>query len=48
MALAAGAKVPPFEIFRGDGDPVGGDELWAEGPKLVLFFPFAFSGVTDG
>jgi peroxiredoxin len=48
VALASGDRVPEFTVLRDDEDPVSSSELWAHGPKVVLFFPFAFSGVTDG
>ena len=48
MALARGDRVPEFTVRRSDETPVSSSELWDDGQKLVLFFPFAFSGITDG
>jgi peroxiredoxin len=39
-----GEKVEPFRVVRGVGDVVTSDELLAEGPLVIHFFPFAFTG----
>ncbi len=39
-----GDKVEPFRLVRGVGDVVTSDELLAEGPLVIHFFPFAFTG----
>lgn len=48
MAIAPGSRVPGFEVLDAAEEPVSSADLWAGGPKVVLFFPFAFSGITDG
>lgn len=39
-----GTKVEPFRLVRAVGEVVTSDELIAEGPLVVHFFPFAFTG----
>jgi peroxiredoxin len=39
-----GSKVPSFSLIRATRDVVSSDELFAEGPTVVHFFPFAFTG----
>jgi peroxiredoxin len=44
-----GSKVEPFRLVRAVGEVVTSDELMADGPLVVHFFPFAFTGsVTAG
>jgi len=44
-----GRKVDPVRLVRAVGEVVTSDELIAEGPLVVHFFPFAFTGsVTAG
>jgi len=39
-----GSKVEPFRVVRKVGEVVTSDELVAEGPVVLHFFPFAFTG----
>ncbi len=39
-----GSKVEPFRLVRAVGEVVTSDELIVEGPLVVHFFPFAFTG----
>ena len=39
-----GSKVDPFRVVRKVGEVVTSDELVAEGPVVLHFFPFAFTG----
>lgn len=49
MPLAEGAPVPNFSVLRGPtGDPVTGQELWADGPVAFHFYVFDFSGGGQG
>jgi mycoredoxin-dependent peroxiredoxin len=41
---AVGSKVEPFRLVRAVGEVVTSDELLAEGPLVLHFFPFAFTG----
>ena len=46
--LAVGDRVPEFSVFRAFKDPVGSRELFAEGPTVVHFYIFDFSGSPEG
>jgi hypothetical protein len=48
VSLEAGDRVPEFSVFRGFKDPIGSRELLAEGPTLVHFYVFDFSGSPEG
>ena len=39
-----GSKVEPFRLVRAVGELVTSDELLADGPLVLHFFPFAFTG----
>jgi glutaredoxin-dependent peroxiredoxin len=47
VPAAVGEKVPPFTLVRAVGDTVSSDELFAAGPTLIHFFPFAFTGSVE-
>jgi hypothetical protein len=44
MPLVPGDTVPPLVVFRTIGEPVFNSELFRDGPTLLHFFPFAFTG----
>lgn len=44
MAPAVGSKVPAFRLIRAHQDVVESGELFAAGPTVIHFFPFAFTG----
>ena len=46
--LAVGDRVPEFSVFRAFKDPVGSRELFTEGPTVVHFYIFDFSGSPEG
>lgn len=43
-----GDRVTEFSVFRAFKDPVGSAELFADGPTLVHFYVFDFSGSPEG
>jgi glutaredoxin-dependent peroxiredoxin len=47
VPAAVGEKVAPFRLVRAVGDTVSSDELFAAGPTLIHFFPFAFTGSVE-
>ncbi len=48
MALQVGEKVPEFRIIRGPGDAVSSSELFADGPTVLHFYVFDFTGSPEG
>jgi len=48
VTLVVGDRVPEFGVFRAFKDPVEGRELFADGPTLVHFYVFDFSGSPEG
>jgi hypothetical protein len=44
----AGDRVPDFSVFRAFKDPVESAELFADGPTLVHFYVFDFTGSPEG
>ena len=47
MVLRLGQKVPEFALPDADQKMVSLTELTKQGPVILAFFPFAFSGVCD-
>lgn len=47
MVLRIGHKVPDFSLFDSDGKERRLAELTQKGSLIMVFFPFAFSGVCD-
>lgn len=47
VVLRIGQKVPDFSLPDTDNRTVSLDELVQQGPVVIAFFPFAFSGVCD-
>jgi len=48
VAIPDGASAPEFRLSDQYGGQLSLAELCAEGPVLLVFFPFAFSGVCSG
>jgi peroxiredoxin len=48
MAIAAGLAAPDFELRDQHGTPVWLSELRGSHDVVIVFFPFAFSGVCSG
>ena len=48
MALRPGDPAPDFTLPDTHGTPVHLADLFADGPVLVVFYPFAFSGICTG
>ncbi|ACZ31148.1 alkyl hydroperoxide reductase/ Thiol specific antioxidant/ Mal allergen [Xylanimonas cellulosilytica DSM 15894] len=48
MALQPGEPAPDFTLQDTHGTPVHLADLLADGPVLLVFFPFAFSGICTG
>lgn len=48
MALEVGSKAPEFTLKDQNGQPVSLSSLRAERSVLVVFYPFAFSGICSG
>ena len=46
--LTVGAVAPDFSLTDQIGSVVRLSEAWAERPVLLVFFPFAFSGICTG
>lgn len=48
MALEVGSQAPDFSLKNQDGETVTLSELRGEQAVLVVFYPFAFSGICTG
>jgi mycoredoxin-dependent peroxiredoxin len=48
MPLEVGSKAPDFTLKDQNNQPVTLSELYAERNVLVVFYPFAFSGICTG
>ncbi|ODU02803.1 MAG: peroxiredoxin [Pseudonocardia sp. SCN 72-86] len=48
MALAVGSQAPDFTLKSGNGDEVTLSSFRGDKAVLVVFYPFAFSGVCTG
>jgi peroxiredoxin len=48
MTLNPGDTAPDFTLNNTHGTPVRLADALAEGPVLVVFYPFAFSGICTG
>lgn len=48
MPIRAGDQAPDFTLPSHRGDAVRLSDAWREGPIVLVFFPFAFSGRCQG
>ncbi len=48
MALEVGSKAPEFTLKDQNGQPVSLSALHADRNVLIVFYPFAFSGICTG
>lgn len=48
MAIETGDQAPDFTLPRAGGGTVSLSDAWNEGPVVLVFFPFAFSGRCQG
>lgn len=48
MDLRPGDKIPEFTVWRAFKEPVTAAELFADGPTLVQFYIFDFTGSPEG
>ncbi|MEV7026042.1 peroxiredoxin [Kitasatospora sp. NPDC093558] len=48
MAIAAGTEAPDFELRTQHGEPVRLSDLRGRRNVLLVFYPFAFTGVCTG
>jgi hypothetical protein len=49
MPLAPGDRVPDFAVLEGHAEPVTAEEIFAQGPTVVLFHVFDWGGdETEG
>ena len=48
MTIEIGDLAPDFTLNNQHGEPITLSELVTDGPVVVVFFPFAFTGVCTG
>jgi peroxiredoxin len=48
MAIEIGQQAPDAELKNRDNEVVRLSELWSDKPMLLVFYPFAFSGICEG
>ena len=48
MSLAIGQTAPDFSVPDQDGTPVSLEETLEQGPVVLVFYPFTFTGVCEG
>ncbi|HLP23020.1 MAG TPA: peroxiredoxin [Microbacteriaceae bacterium] len=48
MVIAVGSKAPEFTLVSAHGEEVTLSDALTRGPVVLVFFPFAFSGICQG